>query len=117
MSLLSTHHPILPPYLHHPFIYQAIHPSGRPSPLTSCERLSPVCRLCLFFVVGMTCQWLLSLFAGMVTFSVYSDCDPLASGKIDKPDQIFTFLVLDKMGHLIGINGLFMSALYGAVLR
>ncbi|KAG7172577.1 Sodium-dependent multivitamin transporter-like 2 [Homarus americanus] len=46
-----------------------------------------------------------------------STCDPLTSGKITKPDQILPFLVTDKLSHLTGLAGVFVSAVYGGVLR
>lgn len=53
----------------------------------------------------------------MVTYATYSTCDPLTSGKINKADQILPFLVMDKLGHIPGMTGLFVAALYGGVLR
>ena len=56
-------------------------------------------------------------FSGLVAFATYVDCDPLKSGKIEKADQIIPFLVADKLSYLPGMSGLFVSAVYGAVLR
>lgn len=54
---------------------------------------------------------------GLAAYAVYSDCDPLASGKISKPGQILAYLVAHKLSHLTGLPGLFVAAIYGAVLR
>ncbi|KAG0710643.1 Sodium-coupled monocarboxylate transporter 1 [Chionoecetes opilio] len=69
-----------------------------------------------FFLPGFWCMWILFFFSGMVAYAVYSTCDPLTSGKIKKADQIIPFLVTDKLGHIPGVSGLFMAAVYGAVL-
>ncbi|XP_071547718.1 sodium-coupled monocarboxylate transporter 1-like isoform X2 [Panulirus ornatus] len=62
---------------------------------------------------------LLSLinYAGLVVFSVYVDCDPLMAGYIEKADQILVYFVVDKLGYLPGIPGLFVAAVYSGVLR
>ncbi|XP_071547719.1 sodium-coupled monocarboxylate transporter 1-like isoform X3 [Panulirus ornatus] len=61
---------------------------------------------------------LLSLinYAGLVVFSVYVDCDPLMAGYIEKADQILVYFVVDKLGYLPGIPGLFVAAVYSGVL-
>ncbi|XP_050736584.1 sodium-coupled monocarboxylate transporter 1-like [Eriocheir sinensis] len=67
-------------------------------------------------MVGMIGLWFLFYFSGVVAYAVYHDCDPLKAGLIEKPDQILPFLVMDKLGHLTGLPGLFVSAVYGGVL-
>lgn len=59
----------------------------------------------------------MTFLVGLAAYAVYSDCDPLASGKIAKPGQIMAYLVGDKLSHLTGLPGLFVAAVYGAVLR
>ncbi|XP_042205604.1 sodium-coupled monocarboxylate transporter 1-like isoform X1 [Homarus americanus] len=73
-------------------------------------------RLSIFFLVGVYCLWTLFFLSGLVAFATYSTCDPLTSGKITKPDQILPFLVTDKLSHLTGLAGVFVSAVYGGVL-
>lgn len=73
--------------------------------------------LVLVFIVGITLLWGTQYFTGLVAYAVYRDCDPLTSGKIDKPDQILPFLVTEKLGHLPGLPGLFVAAVYGGLLR
>ncbi|XP_042215414.1 sodium-coupled monocarboxylate transporter 2-like [Homarus americanus] len=69
------------------------------------------------FLVGIYCLWTVFFLSGLVAFATYSTCDPLTSGKITKPDQILPFLVTDKLSHLTGLAGVFVSAVYGGVLR
>ncbi|KAG0718263.1 Sodium-coupled monocarboxylate transporter 2 [Chionoecetes opilio] len=73
--------------------------------------------LVYFFLAGLWCLWILFFFSGLVAYATYSTCDPLTSGKINKPDQILPFLVTDKLGHIPALSGLFVAAVYGGVLR
>lgn len=52
-----------------------------------------------------------------MAYAQYQDCDPLALGRIDKPDQIIPYLIMDKLGHFTGLPGVFVAAVYGGVLR
>ncbi|RXG56463.1 Sodium-coupled monocarboxylate transporter 1 [Armadillidium vulgare] len=52
----------------------------------------------------------------LLPYAAYADCDPLATKQIQKADQIVPFLVADKLKHLPGMAGLFVAAVYGAVL-
>ncbi|XP_064093412.1 sodium-coupled monocarboxylate transporter 2-like [Macrobrachium nipponense] len=60
--------------------------------------------------------WSLINYSGLVIFSVYADCDPLTAGYIEKIDQITAYFVIDKLGFLPGIPGLFVAAIYSGVL-
>ena len=74
-------------------------------------------RLCLLFLIGAFILWSLFFFVGLVAYAAYADCDPLKSGKIKKPDQIVPFMVSEKLSHIPGFSGLFVSAVYASVLR
>ncbi|KAG7173741.1 Sodium-coupled monocarboxylate transporter 1-like 6 [Homarus americanus] len=67
-------------------------------------------------VVCLVVMWSLINYAGLVVFSVYADCDPLTAGYIEKPDQILVYFVVDKLGYLPGVPGLFVAAVYSGVL-
>lgn len=69
------------------------------------------------FYVGLVILWSLFYMTGLVAYAAYVDCDPLASKRIEKADQIVPFLVADKLGQFPGMAGLFVAAVYGAVLR
>ncbi|XP_064102937.1 sodium-coupled monocarboxylate transporter 1-like [Macrobrachium nipponense] len=73
-------------------------------------------RLCTLFIIGLYALWLTFYFSGIVAYATYKDCDPLTSGRIEKPDQILPYLVLDKLSHLTGMAGIFVAAVYGGVL-
>lgn len=65
----------------------------------------------------MSLLWGVFYTSGLVAYALYKDCDPLTSGKIEKPDQIIPYMVTDKLHHLTGMPGLFVAAVYGGVLR
>ncbi|XP_068212876.1 sodium-coupled monocarboxylate transporter 1-like isoform X2 [Palaemon carinicauda] len=74
-----------------------------------------------YMVLAASCAilvavWSLINYSGLVIFSVYSDCDPLTAGYIEKIDQITVYFVIDKLGYLSGIPGLFVAAIYSGVL-
>ncbi|MPC36676.1 Sodium/iodide cotransporter [Portunus trituberculatus] len=54
---------------------------------------------------------------GVAIFAVYANCDPTATGAIQKADQIVLFYVMDHLSSLYGVTGLFMASLYAAGLR
>ncbi|KAJ1522518.1 hypothetical protein ONE63_001706 [Megalurothrips usitatus] len=55
-------------------------------------------------------------FSGIAMFSKYVHCDPLASCKIRSSDQLMPFYVVDTMGHIPGLSGLFVSGIFSASL-
>ncbi|XP_064089024.1 sodium-coupled monocarboxylate transporter 2-like isoform X2 [Macrobrachium nipponense] len=72
-------------------------------------------RACTIFCLGVCATWVLVYFSGIVAYAAYSTCDPLTRGAILKPDQIMPFLVMEKLSHLPGVVGLFISAVYASV--
>ncbi|XP_066952744.1 sodium-coupled monocarboxylate transporter 1-like isoform X3 [Macrobrachium rosenbergii] len=74
-----------------------------------------------YVVIAIACFllvaiWSLINYSGLVVFSVYADCDPYTMGYITKTDQIIIYFVIDKLGYLQGIPGLFVAAIYSGVL-
>uniref|UniRef100_A0A4W4GC08 Solute carrier family 5 member 5 n=1 Tax=Electrophorus electricus TaxID=8005 RepID=A0A4W4GC08_ELEEL len=53
---------------------------------------------------------------GIVMFALYSQCDPLKSGRISAPDQYMPYMVLDIFRNLPGIPGLFVACAYSGTL-
>jgi len=59
---------------------------------------------------------ILVIFIGCIIYTKYEFCDPIASGKVQKIDQIVAFFVMEIMGHLHGLPGLFLAASFSATL-
>lgn len=63
-----------------------------------------------FLILTITC------ICGLIAYAVYYDCDLLVSKKINKGEQILPYLVIDLLGNLPGIPGLFVACIYSASL-
>ena len=61
--------------------------------------------------------WVLAAFSGLVVFANYADCDPLKAGVLTKKDQIIPYYVMDKLGHIHGLPGIFLACLFSGALR
>ena len=69
--------------------------------------------------MGMVSIYFLIFTGGLMAFATYhhEGCDPYASNKIDKGEKIMSFYVVDKLGHIWGLPGLFVATLIGGTLR
>ncbi|XP_021935156.1 sodium-coupled monocarboxylate transporter 1-like isoform X2 [Zootermopsis nevadensis] len=65
---------------------------------------------------GWTVVVILTVYAGMLIFARYYDCDPLSSGVLSKPDQLFPLYVMDSLGDYVGFPGLFVAGIFSAGL-
>ncbi|XP_035732267.1 putative sodium-dependent multivitamin transporter isoform X1 [Vespa mandarinia] len=57
-----------------------------------------------------------TIFAGLVMYAVYMDCDPMKSGKISSTDKLMPYFVIDKLSYIPGFTGLFISGVFSASL-
>lgn len=55
-------------------------------------------------------------FSGLCIYWYYRGCDPLLEGRIASRDQLMPLFVVDNMGHIPGISGLFVSGIFCASL-
>lgn len=55
-------------------------------------------------------------FSGLVIYYYYQKCDPLLSKRITQRDQNMAIYVMDALGHIPGIAGLFVSGIFSASL-
>lgn len=58
----------------------------------------------------------LVLFIGMVVISKYRYCDPIKTKRIMTADQLFPLFVMDTMGAIPGIPGIFVAGIFSASL-
>ncbi|XP_033235662.1 sodium-coupled monocarboxylate transporter 2-like isoform X1 [Drosophila pseudoobscura] len=68
------------------------------------------------FTIGVACFLLILCYMGLIIFGKYKDCDPKISGLIEHDDQLLPLFVVQTMGHIYGIPGLFIAGIFGAAL-
>ncbi|XP_071451436.1 sodium-coupled monocarboxylate transporter 1-like [Hetaerina americana] len=55
-------------------------------------------------------------YLGLAAYALYHDCDPITSQRIENPDQLLPYLVMDTSGRVAGIPGLFVAGMFSAAL-
>ncbi|KAL6261225.1 hypothetical protein P5V15_008750 [Pogonomyrmex californicus] len=65
---------------------------------------------------GMIVIYSVNFLTGMVLYSAYKDCDPLAAGYISGQDQILPLYVMNFFGSLRGTPGFFVAGIFAASL-
>lgn len=55
-------------------------------------------------------------FSGLSIYYMYRDCDPILEGRISSRDQLMPLFVIDTMGHIPALAGLFVSGIFSASL-
>jgi sodium-coupled monocarboxylate transporter 8/12 len=53
---------------------------------------------------------------GVVVYSRYRHCDPLATKRVKSPDQILPLFVMDTLGSIPGCPGLFVAGIFSGSL-
>ncbi|XP_043642649.1 sodium-coupled monocarboxylate transporter 1 isoform X1 [Drosophila teissieri] len=69
-----------------------------------------------YFVVGAVIFYTVLSFLGLLIYHMYKDCDPLSAGHIMNNDQLVPLFVVQSVGHIYGMPGLFIAGLFGAGL-
>ncbi|GAV05484.1 hypothetical protein RvY_15610-2 [Ramazzottius varieornatus] len=60
--------------------------------------------------------WMMLVSIGLAAFAYYQGCDPLMTGRIERTDQVVQLFVLDTLGYLKGLPGLFTAVVYSGTL-
>ncbi|XP_013104251.1 sodium-coupled monocarboxylate transporter 2 isoform X2 [Stomoxys calcitrans] len=68
------------------------------------------------FTVGIVMFISVCCFAGLLVYNFYRNCDPLTAGLISNDDQLLPVYVMQTVGNLHGIPGLFIAGVFGAAL-
>lgn len=55
-------------------------------------------------------------FSGLAIYTAYHDCDPIKTGRISRTDQLLPLYVMDTMGGVPGLIGLFVAGIFSASL-
>ncbi|CAH1117769.1 unnamed protein product [Phaedon cochleariae] len=70
----------------------------------------------LIFTIGVSGFVWICCYAGILVYATYYGCDPLSMGRIQADDQILPLFVMETVGHLRGVPGLFIAGVFGAAL-
>ncbi|XP_072128819.1 sodium-coupled monocarboxylate transporter 2 isoform X2 [Mobula birostris] len=57
-----------------------------------------------------------AVFSGLVMYAFYVNCDPWTAGFISAPDQLMPYFVMEILGHLPGLPGLFATCTFSGTL-
>jgi hypothetical protein len=68
-------------------------------------------------MLGLASIMLLLILGGLSIFAVYAGCDPITLGFISRKDQILPYFIMDYLGFLQGIPGLFVACLICGTMR
>lgn len=75
-------------------------------------------RVLYYAAIGMVFMRGIINVMGVVIYGVFSDCDPLRKyGKTPEPALVVVNYVLTVLPKIPGLAGLFVAAIYAAVLR
>ncbi|KAI1299999.1 putative sodium-dependent multivitamin transporter [Halotydeus destructor] len=55
-------------------------------------------------------------FTGIVMYAYFQGCDPLKSGKITSSDQMLPYFMMDIMGDIPGLPGLFVAGIFAGAI-
>jgi uncharacterized sodium:solute symporter family permease YidK len=64
----------------------------------------------------LTSLSLTTSFSGLVIYWYYRTCDPLKANRINQRDQNMPIYIIDALGHLPGVAGLFVAGIFSASL-
>ena len=68
------------------------------------------------FVCGVTSLMLLCSYNGLLIFATYKHCDPLTTKLARANDQLLPLFVMETLGTLPGLSGLFIAGVFSAAL-
>ena len=76
-----------------------------------------LCRVLAATCLGLVSLTLLLFVAGLSILAVYAECDPLTLGWVARKDQMLPYFVMDRLGFLVGVPGLFVACLFSGTMR
>lgn len=68
------------------------------------------------FTIGTAAFVSVCCYVGLLIFEMFQDCDPLSAGFINHDDQLLPLYVVQSVGHIPGMSGLFIAGIFGAAL-
>lgn len=70
----------------------------------------------LLYTVGISLFVSVCCYAGLLVYAQFVHCDPQYAGRISTGDQLFPLFVMQSVGHVHGLPGLFIAGVFGAAL-
>ncbi|XP_064423137.1 sodium-coupled monocarboxylate transporter 2 [Latimeria chalumnae] len=67
-------------------------------------------------LVGLWVILVCAVFSGLVMYAYYKNCDPWTAGFVSAPDQVMPYFVMDILGDLPGLPGLFVACAFSGTL-
>lgn len=68
------------------------------------------------FILGVLILMFLCSYNGLLIYATYKDCDPLQTKLAKARDQLLPLFVMDTLGSLPGLTGLFIAGVFSAAL-
>ncbi|MGH0141655.1 UNVERIFIED_CONTAM: hypothetical protein FKN15_010468 [Acipenser sinensis] len=67
-------------------------------------------------LIGLWVILVCAVFSGLLMFAYYRNCDPWTAGFVSAPDQLMPYFVMDILGSLPGLPGLFVACAFSGTL-
>ncbi|XP_051885586.1 sodium-coupled monocarboxylate transporter 2 isoform X2 [Pristis pectinata] len=67
-------------------------------------------------LLGLWVILVCAVFSGLVMYAFYVNCDPWTAGFISASDQLMPYFVMEILGHLPGLPGLFVACAFSGTL-
>ncbi|CAH0724684.1 unnamed protein product, partial [Brenthis ino] len=70
----------------------------------------------VLFCIGISIVYCFCLYCGLLIYARYHDCDPLQTKLAKAKDQLLPLLVMDVLGDIPGLPGVFIAGIFSAAL-
>ncbi|XP_072945603.1 sodium-coupled monocarboxylate transporter 1-like [Epargyreus clarus] len=70
----------------------------------------------LLFCIGISVLYCFCLYCGLLIYARFHDCDPLQTKLAKAKDQLLPLLVMDVLGDIPGLPGVFVAGIFSAAL-
>ncbi|XP_063616887.1 sodium-coupled monocarboxylate transporter 1-like isoform X3 [Cydia splendana] len=70
----------------------------------------------ILFCIGISTLYCFCLYCGLLIYARFHDCDPLTTKLAKQKDQLLPLLVMDVLGDIPGLPGVFVAGIFSAAL-
>ncbi|XP_047985450.1 sodium-coupled monocarboxylate transporter 1-like isoform X2 [Leguminivora glycinivorella] len=70
----------------------------------------------ILFCIGISTIYCFCLYCGLLIYARFHDCDPLTTKLAKQKDQLLPLLVMDVLGDIPGLPGVFVAGIFSAAL-